>query len=238
MHKLRFDGRPVNPEWRTIYIVTKPPVQLTSPDALLATLRINCDPEPPFRFPNWLLSKLGTAGFDILHNSASMLSLSYRDGLQRVAFLHPVMNEEFYIDLGVCRTSDSSVVHWARVIISHPNQQISIKLRNVSAPHDCTEDHIDAWPVGARVFGDGQRSVRLSLVPDNRSQATTLVVHVELHGPVYENLNLLRAANIVFPPLSEIYVYNGSPSDSDVHVASLPLVPRDQSQACTATIAP
>ncbi|KAM5535713.1 hypothetical protein V8D89_010700 [Ganoderma adspersum] len=148
MHNLRFDGKPVKPEWRTIYIVTKPPVQLTSPDSLLTTLRINCDPQPPFRFPNWLLSKLGTAGFDILHNLATASSLSYQDGPQRVAFLHPMMDEEFYVDLGACQTSDSSVVHWARVVISHPNQQISIKLRDVSAPHDCKEDHVDAWPGG------------------------------------------------------------------------------------------
>ncbi|PIL36835.1 hypothetical protein GSI_00525 [Ganoderma sinense ZZ0214-1] len=217
VHNLLFDGKPVRPEWRTIYIVAKPPIQLTSPDARLASLKINCVPQPPFRFPNWLLYKLGAAGFDILHGPGD--DLSYRDSPQRMAFLHPVMGEEIHVDLGVCRT-DPSPVRWARVLFSHPGQQT--ELLGLSAPHDCTADHVDNWTGRARVFGDKRRSVRLSFLLDNRSPATTLVVHVDMNGPVYEKL--LRAANVSFPPLSEIYSANATLVD----VASLPSL-QDQS---------
>ncbi|KAI1792829.1 heterokaryon incompatibility protein-domain-containing protein [Ganoderma leucocontextum] len=211
MYNLLFDGKPVKPEWRTIYIVGKPPVQWTSPDALLAMLRINCDPRPPFLFPNWLLSKLGAAGFDILHGPGGS-PLSYQDEPQRVAFLHPVIGEEFHVDLGVCR-ADSSEVRWARVLFSHPRQQA--KLPGVSTPHDCAADHVDTWGAGVKVFGDAQRSVRLSFVPDNRAPATTLITHLELNGPVYENL--LRGTNISFPPFSKIYR-----AKATAHVTCLP----------------
>lgn len=222
MHNLLFDGKPVKPEWRTIYIVAKPSVQWTSPDTLLAMLRINCGPQPPFRFPNWLLSKLGAAGFDILHNAEGS-SFSYEDGPQRVALLHPVMGEEFHVDLGVCREDSSlSLVRWARVLFSYPSQQT--QLLAASAPHDCAVDHIDAWHAGVKAFGDAQRSVGLSLVPDGRSPRSTLVIHLKLSGVVYENL--LRASNITFPPLSEIY------DAKAMHIAS-PLLLQDPTSHST-----
>ena len=64
--------------------------------------------------------------------------------------------------------------------------------------HDCAADHVDAWPGGAKTFGNDERTIRLSFAPCRRSPATTLVVHVELEGRIYREM--LREANVAFPP--------------------------------------
>ena len=68
-----------------------------------------------------------------------------------------------------------------------------------SASHSCTQDHIEYWPAQTTVFGDVNRTVRTSVVPYKCSSQTTLVIHIELLGRVYEKM--LREANVSFPQL-------------------------------------
>lgn len=201
---LSFNGKPVKTEWRTIYIVAKPPAQFASQESVFTRLTINCGPQPPFRFPNWLLAKLSAGGFLFRQDTAP--SLDWAEP-QRMTFVRPKQLERFHVDMGICHNDQAhtSLVHWARVrIFGGPNRlKLSPAVRQpADDPHECSEDHIDLWDGSSKTFGDSQRSVRLSLFPCKRSPQTTFIVHLELGGVIYERI--FRNARVDIPSLSDV----------------------------------
>ncbi|KAH9935233.1 HET-domain-containing protein [Epithele typhae] len=60
------------------------------------------------------------------------------------------------------------------------------------------EDRVAGWEGMARDFGDEERTVRLSFAPCVFDPETALVLHIELRGTVYEQMQ--REAGLVIPP--------------------------------------
>ena len=205
LHNIHFDGAVVRPEWRTIYIVTSPPAGLTSTHSSISRLSFNCTPNPFVYFPHWLLSRLAMLNFQALEQTCA-----HRHG---VRFVHPT-GEHITVEIGVCSNSphqrwDGTPTHWARVSCSRscPHDGDA----HVHDGHDCSKDHVLAWPLWSKEFGTKERTVRLSFVPHERARKAALVVHLELKGAVYEHM--LHKAQAVIPSQEELGMTRAFPKE-------------------------
>ncbi|KAI1791125.1 heterokaryon incompatibility protein-domain-containing protein [Ganoderma leucocontextum] len=204
LHNIRFDGAVVQPEWRTIYIATSPPAAWTSTRASIARLSFNCSANPFVHFPHWLLSRLAMLGFRAIEQTCA-----HRHG---VRFIHH-SGEHITVEIGVCsshpRGLDRSPTQWARVSCRAgcPGDESA----HVHDAHDCSEDHVLSWPMWTKDFGTKERTVRLSFVPHERAQKSTLVVHLELKGTTYENM--LHKAQVAIPSQEELDMTRAFPQE-------------------------
>lgn len=201
LYNLRFNGQKVEAKWRDIYIAdSAPPLWKDEAPSLCSPL--NCIlPAPPFRIPHWLVGRMTSLGFELrpLHMA------SKPDGkkpLLAVATFEDVSAKEgIRLFLGTCAQAVQSIApssrlhHWGKVMIQHDGNWS----QRVDLTHDCSVHHIDSWPDWTKAFGDPNRTIRLSfrrcsLTPE---PATTLVLHLELQGRVYEDI--IGRTNVVLP---------------------------------------
>lgn len=175
LDNLRFNGKRIKAEWRTIHIVPSPPAT-ASTSTTIARLTVNCRSEPPFRLPHWLISRLLAQQFN-LHEMANVHNHMV------IRFSHQSAIEQFLLELGLCQHHADNC-HWAKVTISS-HTDLNVQLR----PHSCDEHHLDSWHEQSKDFGsDARRKVRLSFTKCRRSPDRTRVIHIELLGRIYRNL--------------------------------------------------
>ena len=195
LYNLQFRGKPVNATWRIIYIITHSPTTGRGISAPLV-YRFLPDVAPaPFRVPRALLQIMAALQFfpatwTITSDAGSKATVSFK--LENV-----VVNQSLRITFGACiRDSNDGVQrHWAWA--EHKD------VRTWKDPwkdyaHDCAADHIEDWPDHARDFGSEECTFRLVFAPCPHAPGKTLVLGLELIGPVCEKLQ--REANVYLPP--------------------------------------
>ena len=201
LYNLRFNGHPVKPEWRDIYIADGPPA-LEKNERLSLCYPLNClRPAPPFRVPHWLIGRLTALGMEVRQPMMRSRPTASGAALQAsVTFEDVRAKEALLLILGTCDglaggAAVGPPVHWARAVpLYSANWSASPRFE-----HDCAADHVAAWgPDLSKDFGSEERTVRLSFVRSGLAPDTTLVVHVELEGAVYKSLKESR--RVEFPP--------------------------------------
>ena len=216
LYNLRFKGKELKAEWRDIFIQTVPP-HLDNNDPALRFLAFKPDSiaTTPFRFPRWHLGDLQAIGFLPHFGTVDKVGPG-KLPQTTVSFMNTPRCEAFRLSLGLCAQSsnadgsggtegDGNPAHWAWLETSH---DVDWATPWTTHTHVCAEDHVAAWaPVAggarARVFAERpERSVRVSFRPCRHSPQTTLVVHVELLGSVYEGLQ--RDVEVHIPPIEEV----------------------------------
>ena len=196
---LHLDDKAVTAEWHDVFIADRPPpVKRDVPQSLCCTLH-SVAPAPPFRIPNWLVTKLVSMGMELrpLHVESKPTTAGKPLHVS-ATFEHASLKEGIRLVLGTCTLSYNRPTHWAIAIpryIKNWNERPDYS-------HDCVEDHVDAWPGWTKDFGDDERTVRLSLSLSTLTPAYTLVVHVQLEGHCYDALKNQR--NATFPSREEI----------------------------------
>ena len=219
-YNLRFDGAPVQPQWRTVHIVPAPP-DWAAPEASVSRFTLNCGADPPFRLPHTIISKFVALGFTPTQTKGKTASGAIT--VTRIAFSNLYRGETIYLDLGLCRSPGSGLqtseqggdgARWARAMIVSPAGSYGFEHPDPGM-HDCARHHVDSWPDlegRTMAFGGADRTVRLSFAPCKVMPETTVVVRVELAGFAYEDM--LRGANVVFPPLTTPTILPGYLTDT------------------------
>ena len=98
------------------------------------------------------------------------------------------LSESIHIGLGLCDSGweegrPPRHFAWANLYdVSTWNQRLDKK------EHDCKTDHIDDWPHRTTKFGDDERAVRLSFTPCPHAPQRTRVLHLELLGSMYKDM--------------------------------------------------
>ncbi|PIL33546.1 hypothetical protein GSI_04169 [Ganoderma sinense ZZ0214-1] len=203
LYNLRFNGKPVEARWRTLYIQPRPEAWF-SRDTSIARLQLNCTIHPAFRMPHWLIADFAFLGFQMTQETPE-------GELPLRLLLSDAPDGEFiHLDLGLCGGDSGSSqagasVHWAKILIHHAEDA-----SNWGTPHDehdCAEHHVASWRRGTKLFGDERvRGVQLSFSPCNLAAATnsrTLAVHIELKGVAYADIKSraeeMRDPKLQFP---------------------------------------
>ena len=207
LYNLRFNGHPVKPEWRDIYIADGPPA-LEKNERLSLCYPLNClRPAPPFRIPHWLIGRLTALGMEVRQPMMHSRPTASGDPLQAsVTFEDVRAKEAFLLILGTCDAAAGGSgpaggagvrppVHWARAVPLYSDNWST----SPGFEHDCATDHVTAWgPDLSKDFGSEERTVRLSFVRSGLAPDVTLIVHVELEGVVYTALKESRRVSL--PP--------------------------------------
>ncbi|KAI0746892.1 HET-domain-containing protein [Daedaleopsis nitida] len=219
LYNLEFDGKPVKAEWRDIFIENSPlPVFRGEPSTRISPL--NCvTATPPFRVPNWLVSRMASFGLELRQiNISSKPDAAQPDKplCAYVQFNDMVLLEGLSLWLGTCAASpgrsadsDKRLIHWARVTTSgrttwgqrKPTPEVS---------HDCSEHHVEEWPGWSKAFGDSERTVRLSFTHCTLTPQTTLALHIELEGSVYAGIS--RRTGMSVPSREQLGLPTVSPA--------------------------
>ncbi len=226
-HSLRFRGKPVTARWRDICIQSHDPAlkagsNLTLLNGRLKGLGVQIYPEPPFRIPRWLLARLSALYLWPYCAQARPEPVEAESGRTATAMIVSCCDAEWheavYIRLGMCTTppathgSGMSVSwHWASVeIASGVDWDQPPELA-----HRCSEDHVEAWPNWTKEVQDADRcrTVRLSFARCTASPATTLVMHLELDGPVYKHMSERR--NVALPSFGHLAHRGSIPGGSE-----------------------
>ena len=246
LYNLRFRGKTYQARWRDIYIHANPR-DTDEFDAVRRLLFFTPDtiPNTPFRVPRWLIGSLSSLRIPPI-NSAEYDS---DDELKCtwVEFADVVECEGVRLWLGFSKIPDGGgrFAHYAWAEPSRTetwNDEDWVR-------HKCREDEdrVADWEGMAKDFGDSERTIRLSFAPCSFSPVTTLVLHVELKGVVYEKMQ--RDAGLFIPSRSELL--RGTPASTiitpgqmefrlEAHPKDVPLARRDSipAQPSTATPAP
>lgn len=204
LYNLRFRGKTFKAEWRDIIIhAGLRPEDRAGTAELLSRFPADGAAGLPFRIPRWTIGTLFS-----LHLVPDCTVAERKDNGQQQIMLQcadSLRGESARICMGVCTDSDASPLdvgrtfHWARAEPAvHANRRNDAWHMGV---HDCRADHVDAWPGGAKTFGNDERTIRLSFAPCKYSPKTR-VVHIELLGSVYEQL--LREAGLRMPGRAEL----------------------------------
>ncbi|KAM5537275.1 hypothetical protein V8D89_009005 [Ganoderma adspersum] len=191
LYNLTFNGKPVKASWSTIYIVPTAS-HIHSESVSSPTLTVNCNSASRFHVPRWLVDRFTALQFDI-----RQIKPPDSQALQVLIFNHRTFRGGIFLIMGMCTNLDKSPHTWAKVVV-----MALVNLGNYT--HDCSMDHLDAdsWATGSKIIGDEDRKVRLSVTPSKRMPETTLVVHLELFGRVFEEM--LQETGISFPSLADL----------------------------------
>ena len=191
LYHLVFNGRGVRASWRTIYLVPTAS-DINSETATSPKLLINCSPLSRFQLPRWLVDRFIGLQFEVDERA-------HGDTLQVVSFIHRSKGRIFMC-LGTCTEhhGPDKPPLWANVFVTtlvNPDTFV----------HDCSEDHLgsESWAMRSRLFGDDDRTVRLSFTQCRRRLPEVfLVIHLELSGNIFAD-SVLKGAGISFPPLED-----------------------------------
>ncbi|PIL26299.1 hypothetical protein GSI_12055 [Ganoderma sinense ZZ0214-1] len=211
LYKLTFNGKPVEASWRTIYIVPTAAhfysEQVTSP-----SLALNYNLDSKFHVPLWLTYRFTALQFVVNEVKST-------DTTQVLKFVNH-SEGRIFVSLGTCtkgQDPDKPPLLWAKVVV--------MTLVNPSRfTHDCSTDHLDtdSWATRSKVFGDADRSVRLSFMSSMQPPRERLVIHLELFGRVFEEM--LRESGISFPSVADLQrptprtaAYDATISESQPH---------------------
>ena len=249
LYNLRFRGKTYQARWRDIYIHANPR-DTDEFDAVRRLLFFTPDtiPNTPFRVPRWLIGSLSSLRIPPI-NSAE----SDSDGELKstwVEFADVVECEGVRLWLGFSKTPDGDgrLVHYAW---AEPSRTETWNDEDWVA-HKCREDEdcVADWEGMTKDFGDSERTIRLSFAPCAFSPRTTLVLHVELKGTVYEKMQ--RDAGLFIPSRSGLLLGETPASAitpgqmkletrSETHPEDVPLAHSDSipsAHPSTATLAP
>ena len=211
LYNLRFDGKPINPRWREVCIVTRPPMIVRRSGAHIVHLFPLDFPPTIFRVPRTLLQAM--TALNLLPRSQTVSSDPESTQTTRLMFENVVPLEVVYIVLGACANASTAARpchHWAWAEHRHRATWGSL---STSYVHDCTNDHIEAWPDRIRDFGDEERTIRLVFAPCTHAPERTLVLGLELVGSVYEKIQ--RDADLYLLPPSSLPLRNVDASEPD-----------------------
>ena len=195
LYNLKLRGKTFKATWRDVYIRTSPGREDKADPAnsLLTFSPDRFDGVVPFRVPRWLVGAMMSLGL----NPLSQRTPTYT----AVSFCHPHYPESANLVFGLCEKKprdDGSPQHWARAT-PQPGVYAFDGYMWESQDHDCATDHVETWgPARTRDFGDAERTIRVTFTPCRLEPRTTLVLHVELRGDAYEDLQ--RSANFFIPP--------------------------------------
>ncbi|KAH9935205.1 HET-domain-containing protein [Epithele typhae] len=176
LYNLKFRGSIIKPVWRDIYIRAWPESEdlMDAPHSILRLVRDN--PSAPFRVPRWIV--VGFISLQ-LHVQSSISTTDEAVSFEQTfSFSTFTIAHRIHVKVGLCkRATDKQPVHWAWAVavVAEPKAWYYPWDR----PHDYTE-----------------RTILLSFKRD-AYDAHTRVLHIELHGPVYDELQ--RTANVRFP---------------------------------------
>ena len=206
INALVFKGNPIKAEWCNLYIADRPPAAFDDRGLSLSYSlgSLAQASAPPFRIPRWLVRRLELFG---MHKMKAWLPKSHPENESLLVLLsvqNPEWQESLHISLGSCSkhsiSDPSRAVRWAKINFGHKDNW------NVAGAslhtHTCTIHHIEGWPGLAKTFGDSERAAHLSFTPCQFAQETTLLLHLELGGSVYEKLQ--GYTNVRFPPLTAL----------------------------------
>lgn len=186
LYNLRFRDQIFKAEWKHIVIRTLPhpgavhntlhPLPLSGVDRVSMTV-LNRMKGVPFHIPPWLVNSLHNLSF------FPVVGMTGNETEHRITlqFNNISSGESLFIHLGVCMPSKA---HWAQATIVHGN--------NVPEAHElghqCDGDHVDGWPEGQKVFKGEGRQLKLTFVRCLHRPRSTRVLHLDLEGGVYEDL--------------------------------------------------
>ncbi|KAM5543070.1 hypothetical protein V8D89_003454 [Ganoderma adspersum] len=185
LYNLRLNGKTVKAEWRDVIISDTFPSAMSHDDVgptFCAHLH-SITPIPPFRLPQWLISKL-TAVFEDVD-----------------------MGEIIWLVLGTCVQSPGSPSHWAKATVDYATRPPGSGW-DPPASHDCLVHHVKDWPGRTKDFGDAERTVRLSFLPFKLDPERTLVIHLELEGLVHDAMKDRK--NVAFPSREAVGLGNNA----------------------------
>ena len=192
---LRFRGKPVAATWRDIYIAAHPPTTGRRDGAHVLQGFLPDVAPTPFRIPRTLIQTLGALSF--FPDTATVSWDPASKDTMRFGCESTELLESVRILLGTCTKASTKErpCYWAwagqhnRATWGQPWPEYL---------HDCTTDHIEAWPNRTREFGDVERTIRLVFAPCTHAPERTLVLGLELAGSRYEEIQ--SNANIRLPP--------------------------------------
>lgn len=182
---------PVTAEWRDIFIVDHPPRIKRDPTSSLCSPLHSIQPAPPFRIPHWLIDRLTYIGWELAPLCVvESGGISGKQLLVKAGFRSTTATSHwgsFLVILGTCTEIPGTPVHWAKV-----SRHYDSLTSNEKEPHDCTKDHIKAWPDWTRTFRDGEQIYRLSFSSCKLTPEHTLVFHLELEGQEYDKVKKMK----------------------------------------------
>ena len=222
LYNLRFRGKPLNATWRDVYIHAFPRTSDDQADPGHLVLHFAPDRAPtrgrardpaPFRVPRWLVGAL----FNLQMQPRTGAVLDSTTSTETwVEFTNYSTSEKIRLQFGVCTSETSGARHhWAWA----DNRSLSTWTRPWGKRgHDCATDHIDSWPDATRAFGDEERTIRLSFARCVHSPQHTRVVHLELKGRVYEEMQRNANFSIASRSLDSLTTTEPRPSKRTVQV--------------------
>ena len=206
LYNLRVNGKTVKAEWRDVFISDTFPSAMNHDDVgptFCAHLH-SVTPVPPFRLPQWLISKLTRMEMALLpaypYQPADGEPLNVRAVFEDVD-----TGEIIWLVLGTCVQSPGSPSNWAKAMVDYATRPPGSGW-DPPASHDCDVHHIKDWRGWTKDFGDAERTIRLSFSPCKLDPERTLVVHVELEGRVYNAMKGRK--NVTFPPREAVGLGN------------------------------
>ncbi|PIL33594.1 hypothetical protein GSI_04217 [Ganoderma sinense ZZ0214-1] len=179
LYNLRLNGKTVTAEWRDIFISDSFPSAMNYDDVgptFCAHLH-SITPVPPFRLPQWLPADEEPINV-------------------RAVFEDVDSGEIIWLVFGTCTRSPGAPSHWAKAMVDYATRPPGSRW-DPPTSHDCLGHHVKDWHGWTKDFGDAARTVRLSFSPCKLDPERTLVVHVELEGPVYRAM--MDQKNVTFP---------------------------------------
>ena len=200
LYNLTFSGKAVVASWRTIYVVPTAS-DLDSVSSTTPNLMINCNPASHFRIPRWLVARFVALQFYV---EQSMNTTT----LQVIKLIHS-KDCDIILSLGACTEHHDDdpdpsrpVQLWAKVDVV-PYGDLD------TFPHDCSEEHLDSasWTMRAKVFGDAERQVRLTLSPSTlarKPSSDVFVIHLELLGRSFDKMLQDAGDSSLFPSAGDL----------------------------------
>ena len=198
LYNLQFRGKPVNATWRDIYIYHYPDTSDSIDPAHLMLRTYPIYASKHFRVPRCLFAAMVALG--LLPDAGRGDDDSSAKEEIWIEFTDTDASEEIRICLGLCSEAGTRAqpCHFAWAEVGHGEWGWNEEW--VKKTHDCATDHIDSWPNRTRSFngapGDGQRMIHLKFTPAPDAPEQTRVLHLELGGGVYDEMQSGDGLNV------------------------------------------
>ena len=207
IYNMQVNGKTAKATWQDVLITETPPQMHRDAAPSLCSALHSIAPAPPFRLPPWLVGRLEQLGMELLPLHVESPPAGGKP-LLVIATFESVADagqiEGIRLVLGTCMTHTLTLrglpPHWAAATPRKPGVR-GYDLASLWT-HDCRRDHIEDWDGWTRVFGDAERTIRLSFSRSTVLPERTLVVHVELEGGVYGAMK--ERKRVVLPPREDV----------------------------------